>query len=87
MVQVELSRPKTLFRKLQDASKRSTSRSEQEPASMVRRFMYTDLEQHVVLCNQLHQMKDSRAKSQAMAETCESAMLLVEDLTRALEGV
>ena len=49
--------------------------------------VYTALEEHVVLCNQVHQLKDSLAKTNAMVATCNSALLLLNDLVLVLEGI
>jgi hypothetical protein len=49
--------------------------------------LYTALEEHVVLTNQVHQLRDSQARCKAMSETCHAAMQLLQDLVRALEGV
>lgn len=49
--------------------------------------LYTALEEHVVLNNQVHQLRDSLAKTNGMVGTCESAQRLLHDLMRVLEGI
>lgn len=48
--------------------------------------LYTTLEEHVVRSNQLQQLRDSHVKTKAMCSTCDSALLLLQDLVNVLEG-
>lgn len=49
--------------------------------------LYAALEEHVVVSNQLQQLRDSHVKTQAMCDTSDSALLLLQDLINTLQGI